>query len=196
MVIGTAGNLSTRAGDDHVLVTAAGADLGALTDDDLVLVDLAGDVAGPRGRSRPTSELPLHLGVYRATAARAIAHAHAPASIAVGLVSAVLPPVHYYTVLLGGVVRVADYALYGSAELAEHVVAALDGRAAALLRNHGSVAIGDTIEQACERVELVEWLADVHARAAALGAAAGVAPRLLDDAELAAAAAELRRREG
>jgi len=180
LVTGTAGNLSVRIGD-HVVVTASGTVLGELTPDDLSVVDLAGTVLA--GAAKPTSELPLHLSIYRAHPVTAVAHGHAPASVAVGLTSDELPPVHYLTMLLGGVVRVADYATFGSAELAAAVTAALTDRSAALLRNHGSVAVGADIAQACSRLELVEWLADVYCRAAALGV-----PRVLTATELATAA--------
>jgi L-fuculose-phosphate aldolase len=185
LVIGTAGNLSVRVGD-HLVVTGSGTDLGDLTSARLTVVDLDGTVLD--GDLAPTSELPLHLAIYRATDAAAIAHAHSPSSIAVGATHDVLPPVHYATVPLGGVIRVAEYATFGTPELAANVLAALAGRSAALMRNHGSVAHGASIEQACERLETVEWLAEVYRRAAALGT-----PRLLSDAELAAVAAQLDR---
>jgi len=185
LVIGTAGNLSVRVGD-HLVVTGSGTDLGDLTSARLTVVDLDGTVLD--GDLAPTSELPLHLAIYRATDAAAIAHAHSPSSIAVGATHDVLPPVHYATVPLGGVVRVAEYATFGTSELAANVLAALAGRSAALMRNHGSVAHGASIEQACERLETVEWLAEVYRRAAALGT-----PRLLSDEELAAVAAQLDR---
>lgn len=185
LVIGTAGNLSVRVGQ-HVVVTGSGTDLGALTPDALTVVDLDGAVLD--GDRAPTSELPLHLAIYHATAAGAIAHAHSPSSIAVGATHDVLPPVHYATVPLGGVVRVAEYATFGTPELAANVLAALDNRVAALMRNHGSVAYGASVEEACGRLETVEWLAEVYRRAAALGP-----PRLLTDGELADVAAQLER---
>ena len=186
LVTGTSGNLSMRVGED-VLVTGSGTVLGELTPADLTLVSASGEVLS--GNLPPTSELPLHLAVYEAfPSVGAVAHAHSPASVAVGLTHDVLPPVHYLTVRLGGVVRVADYATFGSSELARSVVEALADRSAALMRNHGSVATGGTVEQACERLELVEWLSDVYARAVALGT-----PRLLDEDELAAADATFTR---
>lgn len=185
LVIGTAGNLSVRVGQ-QVVVTGSGTDLGALTPDALTVVDLDGTVLD--GDLAPTSELPLHLAIYRGTAATAIAHAHSPSSIAVGATHDVLPPVHYATVPLGGVVRVAEYATFGTPELAANVLAALDNRVAALMRNHGSVAYGASVEEACGRLETVEWLAEVYRRAAALGT-----PRLLTDDELAEVAAQLER---
>jgi L-fuculose-phosphate aldolase len=185
LVVGTAGNLSVRVGD-HLVVTGSGTDLGELTPARLTVVDLDGIVVD--GDLAPTSELPLHLAIYRATDAAAIAHAHSPSSIAVGVTHDVLPPVHYATVPLGGVVRVAAYATFGTPELAANVLAALDGRVAALMRNHGSVAHGASVEEACERLETVEWLAEVYRRAVALGT-----PRLLTEPELDAVAAQLKR---
>jgi L-fuculose-phosphate aldolase len=187
LVIGTAGNLSVRVGA-RVLVTPTGGDLGRLTPDMITAVTAA-DGTVCDGRLEPTSELPLHLAVYRSTGAGAVAHAHAPASIAVGCSHDELPPVHYNTVLLGGVVRVAEYAMFGSAQLAANVATALAGRHAAIMRNHGSVACGDGIEQACDRLELLEWLAEVYCRAAVLGR-----PRILGADELAAVGAELAAR--
>jgi L-fuculose-phosphate aldolase len=187
LVVGTAGNLSIRLGD-RVLVTPTGGHLGRLTSDMITVIEAASGAVCD-GWLEPTSEVPLHLAVYRSTGAGAVAHAHAPASIAVGCTHDELPAVHYTTVLLGGVVRVAGYAPFGSTELAANVVAALAGRHAALMRNHGSLACGDDIEQACQRLELLEWLAEVYGRAVALGR-----PRILDDAQLAQAHAEFTQR--
>jgi L-fuculose-phosphate aldolase len=186
LVVGTAGNLSVRSGN-QILVTPTGARLDRLEPDLLTVVDLAD--GAHRDGPAPTSELPLHLAVYRATGAAAVAHAHPLASIAVAGVVDELPPVHYVTMLLGGVVRVAPYAVFGSEELAALVCAAIDGRSAALMRNHGSVAIGATIEQACDRLILLEWLAELYCRCRALGT-----PAVLTAAQLAEVAAELGRR--
>jgi L-fuculose-phosphate aldolase len=145
------------------------------------VVDLDGRLVD--GELAPTTELPLHLAVYRATGAGAVAHAHALASTAVAVTGDELPPVHYATLLLGGPVRVAPYATFGSEELAAHVVQALEGRHAALMQNHGSVALGHDLDEACSRLELVEWLAELYARSVALGR-----PRVLSADELQAAA--------
>ncbi|HYR63884.1 MAG TPA: class II aldolase/adducin family protein, partial [Actinomycetota bacterium] len=91
-----------------------------------------------------------------------------------------LPPVHYLISLLGGPVRVAPYATPGSAELAAHMAAALDGRSAVLLGNHGTITTGDTLEQAYSRALLLEWMCGVYYRARLLGE-----PRLLDLEEIA-----------
>ena len=93
-----------------------------------------------RATLAPTSELDLHLGVYADTGAAAVVHTHAPFSTAVACVLDELPVIHYQQLLLGGAVRVAPYATFGTPELAAHVRDALADRQAALMANHGSVA--------------------------------------------------------
>ena len=96
-------------------------------------------------------------------------HTHAPYSTAVACVLDELPVVHYQQLLLGGAVRVAPYATFGSPELAAGVREALTDRQAALMANHGSVAVGATLDAAVENALLLEWLAALHHRASALG---------------------------
>jgi L-fuculose-phosphate aldolase len=103
-------------------------------------------------------------------------HTHAPYSTAVACVLVELPVLHYQQLLLGGEVRVAPYATFGTPELAAGVLAALDGRQAALMANHGSVAVGATLDKAVENALLLEWLAALHHRASALGT-----PRMLTE---------------
>jgi L-fuculose-phosphate aldolase len=177
LVIGTAGNLSIRV-EDRVVVTPSGAMLGELTPEMMCVVDENGDRLD--GDLAPTSELPLHLLIYRTTGdAGAVAHAHALASTAVACTHTELPAVHYTVLELGGAIRVAPYATFGSEELASNVMAALEGRVAALMENHGSVAYGADIAEACSRLEMLEWHADLYARCISLGT-----PRVLSDAQL------------
>jgi L-fuculose-phosphate aldolase len=177
LVIGTAGNVSVRAGAG-VLVTPTGMVLAEVGPHDATLVDLDGAVVA--GRYTPTSELALHLGIYRARPdVAAVTHAHALASIAFGCTHDELPALHYAQLALGGTVRVAPFAPFGTPELADLVRAALVDRQAAFLANHGSVAVGPDLDTACAHLELLEWLAELYARAAALGE-----PRALDAAQL------------
>jgi L-fuculose-phosphate aldolase len=97
--------------------------------------------------------------------------------------------VHYAIVGLGGPVRVAPYTRFGSAGLAEAAVAALDGRRAAILQNHGAICYGRTLPEAYDRAVLLEWLARVYRLACAHGT-----PRILSQAELDEVAAESQRR--
>ncbi|MDN4162562.1 class II aldolase/adducin family protein [Nocardioides abyssi] len=175
LLVGTAGNVSLRDGD-RVAVTASGVVLGACTPDDVTVVDLAGHVV--EGSLRPTSELDLHLSVVAATPAAAVVHTHAPWSTAVACVLDELPVLHYQQLLLGGAVRVAPYATFGTPALAASVTEALAGRQAALMANHGSVAVGSSLDRAVEHAELLEWLCALHHRAATLGT-----PRVLTDAQ-------------
>ncbi|MER8008270.1 MULTISPECIES: class II aldolase/adducin family protein [unclassified Streptomyces] len=173
LLIGTAGNVSVRVGD-RVAVTATGAVLAELTPDQVTVVDLDGKVVA--GTLRPTSELDLHLGVYRRYGTGAVVHTHAPMATALSLVLDELPCVHYQLLSLGGTVRVAPYATFGTPELAESVLAALEGRSAALMANHGALTHAPTLDKAVEHALLLEWACGVYQRAAALGT-----PRVLDE---------------
>ncbi|MCW2793962.1 MAG: aldolase [Nocardioides sp.] len=189
LLIGTAGNVSARAGH-LVAVTATGVELAGCTPADVTLVSTNGTVV--EGALAPTSELDLHLGVYADTGAAAVVHTHAPYATAVACVLDELPVLHYQHLLLGGATRVAPYATFGTPELAAHVRDALVDRQAALMANHGSVAVGGSLDRAVENALLLEWLAQLHHRASALGA-----PRALTgDQQAAVIEAAVRRGYG
>jgi L-fuculose-phosphate aldolase len=84
---------------------------------------------------------------------------------------------------LGGAVRVAPYACYGTDALAAHVVKALEFKQAALMRNHGSIAIGSSLAKAMDNLELLEWAAQVYHQALLLSAVTGQPPRELSQQE-------------
>lgn len=173
LLIGTAGNVSTRV-DNLVAITATGAVLAELTADQVTVVDLDGNLVA--GTLEPTSELDLHLGVYRRYGTGAVVHTHAPLATALSCVLDELPCIHYQLLSLGGSVRVAPYATFGTPELAESVVTALEGRSAALMAGHGSVTHAPTLNKAVEHALLLEWACGVYRHAAALGT-----PRVLDE---------------
>ncbi|GCD90764.1 class II aldolase/adducin family protein [Nocardioides sp. LS1] len=175
LLIGTAGNVSARVGD-LVAVTGTGVVLADCTPEDVTVVTLSGRVV--EGTLVPSSELDLHLGVYAATGTSAVVHTHAPFATAVACVLDELPVLHYQQLLLGGPIRVAAYATFGTPELAALVREALVDRQAALMANHGSVAIGSSLAKAVDHALLLEWLAALHHRASALGT-----PRELTPAE-------------
>jgi L-fuculose-phosphate aldolase len=179
-VIGTSGNLSARSGD-LVAVTPTGGVIGELTAEQMTVIDLSGAVVD--GDLAPTSEVPMHLEIYRSTTAQAITHTHATTSVAIGLVADEIPLVHYTMLALGGAVNVAPYARYGTQELADHVVTALQGKQAALMRNHGSIAIGSTLVKATGNLELLEWSALTYYQALLASAGTGRAPRVLSPQE-------------
>ena len=178
LVHGTAGNVSAREGE-RVAITPTGGVLAELAAADITVVDLEGRVAG--GELAPTSEADLHLGVYARYGAGAVVHTHAPVATALSCVLDELPCVHYEMLLLGGTVRVAPYATFGTPELAAGALDALEGRTAALLANHGTVAHGADLRAALQATELLEWACGVYWRARTLGE-----PRVLDEADRAA----------
>jgi len=174
-VTGTAGNVSERAGE-LVAVTPTGARLDEVTAAEVAVVDLDGEQHD--GELAPTSELGLHLGIYTRYGAGAVVHTHAPFATAVGCVIDELPVVHYQMLALGGAVRVAPYATFGTTELAERTLEALEGRSVALMANHGAIAYGSDLDMAMAQSELLEWACQLYWRAAAVGA-----PRSLDAAQ-------------
>ncbi|HEX8206911.1 MAG TPA: class II aldolase/adducin family protein [Solirubrobacteraceae bacterium] len=175
LVAGTNGNLSARSGD-HVAVTPTGAVLAELEAGDVPVLTLDGDPV--EGRLAPTSELDLHLGVYRRFEAGAVVHTHAPFATALACVVDEVPCVHYEMLLLGGDVRVAPYATFGSPGLAASVLDALDGRTAALMANHGAVSYGADVAGALRATELLEWACALYWRARSVGE-----PRVLSEEE-------------
>jgi L-fuculose-phosphate aldolase len=176
LVVGTAGNVSARAGD-LIAVTPSGLDYGELTAELVGVHRPDGEpVEAPR---QPSSELPLHLAVYAATGAGAIVHTHSPAATATSALVDEVPAIHYQVASFGGPVAVAPYATYGTDELAGGVVAALAGRSACLMANHGAVTTGPDLRTALTRARALEWVCDVYLRAAAAGQ-----PRLLSSAEI------------
>jgi L-fuculose-phosphate aldolase len=188
LVIGTAGNLSVRAGD-LVAITPSAVDYDELTAPLVCVVGIDGSVV--EAELRPSSELPMHLSAYRATTAAAVVHTHAPFATALGAVVDELPAIHYSIAELGGPIRVAPYATFGTDELAAAVASALEGRSAVLLGSHGTLTIGDSLEEAYWRTVLLEWLATLYHRARLLGE-----PRLLGLDEVEVVADRLRAMKG
>ncbi|GAA3728970.1 L-fuculose-phosphate aldolase [Spinactinospora alkalitolerans] len=184
LTAGEAGTVSVRAGD-LVVVTPAGVALDRVRPGDCPVLAVDGRLL--EGRREPAAETTMHMAAYRDTDAGAVVHAHSENAAVVSACLAELPPIHHSAAHLGGAIPVTPYATYGTAELADQVCKALKGKSAALLANHGGVAIGSDLEQASEHMRLLEWLCGIFIRARALGA-----PRVLSEDEL----AEVRHRAG
>lgn len=184
LVVGTAGNLSVRAGD-LVAITPSSVDYDELDPGLICVLGIGGESV--EAERPPSSELPMHLSVYRASDAAAIVHTHAPYATALATVVDELPAIHYMIAELGGPIRVVPYATFGTDELARSVMSALDGRSAVLLGGHGTLTIGASLEQAYWRSVLLEWLATLYYRARLLGE-----PRLLPAGEIELVADRLR----
>ncbi|MEU7472336.1 class II aldolase/adducin family protein [Streptomyces sp. NPDC044984] len=186
LVVGTSGNVSVRVGET-VLVTPSGVPYDRLTPDDVTGVDLTGRQV--LGTLVPTSELPMHLAVYRTTGAHAVVHTHAVHATAVSTLLDELPLIHYMAAALGGPVRVARYATYGTDELAENMLRALDGRTGCLLQNHGTVTHGTTLAQAYDRTAQLEWMCRLWLTASSVP---GLSPHLLTREQLTEVGERLR----
>jgi L-fuculose-phosphate aldolase len=188
LVIGTAGNVSVRVGD-LLAISPSGVDYRRLAPEQVGVHALDG--APVEAPLRPTSELALHVAVHRrpgATDGEVVLHTHAPASTALSTVVDEVPVVHYYAAFFGGAVRVAPYATFGTAELAESVPVALADRSAALLGNHGAVLVAAGPAAALDRAEYLEYLCEVALRALS----SGRPPRTLGEAEIDRVRAALR----
>lgn len=165
---GRTGNCSVRF-DDRIAITPSGVPYDEIDPDGVPVVDLDGGRLA--GDAEPSSETPLHAAVYDATEAGAVVHVHSPWATTFAVLRRPVPPVHYMVSLAGGTVPVADYATYGTPELAATVVETLTDHdvRACLLANHGVVAIGDDLDDAFEVARAVESTAALAGRASAVG---------------------------
>ncbi|OPX12996.1 class II aldolase/adducin family protein [Gordonia sp. i37] len=178
LFIGTAGNVSARV-DGVVAITASGIDLTSADADEVTVVDLDGAVLD--GHLSPSSEVDLHLGVYRQPQFAGLSggvHTHSRFATALSIVCTELPVIHYQQLSLGGSLRVAPFETFGTPELATAVHSALSGRLAALMANHGAVALGNDLAAAADNALLLEWLCEIYWRAHAIGA-----PRTLNESQ-------------
>ena len=186
---GTSGNVSARIGRDFFAVTPTGTDHASLAVADIVVLDAAGRIVD--GRLAPTSEVPMHLGVYAARPdVGAIVHTHSDYATTFSILREPIRAAHYLLAFAGPSVPCAEYATYGTPRLAANAVAALAGSRATLLANHGVLAVGPDLRMALTVAESVEVVAGLYYRARLLGV-----PHILDDAEM-ARVAELFRTYG
>ena len=178
---GKSGNVSGRLRRDDFdgfLVTPTGLAYDRTTPADIVPMTLEGDAHGKR---LPSSEWRFHRDIYRTRPdANAIVHAHSPFATTLACHARGIPAFHYMVAVAGGRdIRCADYATFGTQELSDHVVAALEGRRACLIAQHGMVAIGASLFEALALAVEVETLAEIYWRALAVGE-----PITLPDAEI------------
>jgi L-fuculose-phosphate aldolase len=182
------GNVGMRI-DGGLLVTPTGISPASIEPDDIVRLDHAGHAAA--GQRAPTSEWRLHAGVLAARPdVCAVVHTHSPDATAVACLRRPLPAVHYAVARAGGsLVPCADYATYGTAELADNVVSALgSGGFACLMANHGMLAVGADLLEALALAVEIEWLA----RVVRLTRAHGEEVHVLPDAEIARVREQLK----
>jgi len=157
LMAGTWGNLSVRFDREKVLITPSGFEKTALKPENLLLMDLEGNVL--RGDLKPTIETSMHLGIYKARDdVNAVIHTHSPYAMTLSVINEPIPVLTVeFASAVGHEVPVTGFVLPGTKDLADEVVKALgeDG-VAALIRNHGVVAVGESLEEAYNVAILVE----------------------------------------
>ena len=175
---GKSGNVSARVAGGF-LVTPTGLAYESTRPEDIVAMTLAGKSSGSR---LPSSEWRFHRDIYAARQeACAIVHAHSPFATTLACLGRDIPPFHYMVAIAGGRdIRCAPYATFGTQELSDHALRALDGRKACLLANHGMIAVEGSLSAALALAVEVEALAEQYWRALQIGT-----PHLLSDAEMA-----------
>ncbi|MBZ4330122.1 class II aldolase/adducin family protein [Corallococcus interemptor] len=174
---GTSGNLSQRV-EGGFLLTPSGMNYETMTPEDLVLMRFDGSHEGHR---KPSTEWQLHRDILQARPeVNAVLHAHSMFSTTLACLRRGIPAFHYMVSAAGGTdIRCAEYATFGTPELARHMMVALEGRKACLLANHGMVAMGADLAAAWKLAVEVETLAAMYWRALQVGE-----PVVLDDAEM------------
>ena len=170
LVVGSAGNVSCRAGEGRIAITPSRIPYDEMVEDDVVLVDLATGETVDSARE-PSYELPMHLAVYRSRPeVNAIVHTHAPYVTTLSVLRRPLPPViDEMMVYFGGTVEVAEYAFTGTDALGTNVVRTLGDRSGVLLANHGNVCIGRDLAQALHIAVHMEACAQVYVQSLQLG---------------------------
>jgi L-fuculose-phosphate aldolase len=175
---GTSGNLGVRV-EGGLLITPSGMDYGTLVPEDLVFLRFDGSA---EGRRVPSTEWRFHRDILEARPeVNAVLHAHSMFCTTLACLHRPIPSFHYMVAKAGGSsIRCAPYATFGTEALSRHAVAALEGRKACLLANHGMIAVGASLAAAYALAVEVETLAAMYWRALQIGE-----PVLLDEAEMA-----------
>ena len=154
---GTSGNISVRHGDG-LLITATSTPYEAMRPEQIVHMGLDGSHDPAQ---RPSSEWRFHRDILKARPdVEAVVHAHPTHCTALAIMGMEIPPVHYMIACAGGdTIRCAPYATFGTQELSDHAVHALEGRLACLLAHHGMIAVGPSLAKAMWLAVEVETLA-------------------------------------
>ena len=176
---GRSGNVSARI-DGGLLITPSGMDYQLLKPADIVDMTLDGEIQ--TGNRAPSTEWPFHTAILaRRPDAGAVVHTHSPMATALSCLRRDIPAFHYMVAVAGGdTIRCAAYATFGTGALSNAALAALQGRKACLLANHGVIALGETLKSALDLALEVETLAAQYQRALQIGK-----PVILSKAEMA-----------
>lgn len=174
----TSGNVSLRLDADRVAISPSGVPYHEITPDDVPIVSLDGDAL--RGDREPSSETPMHTEVYQhRDDVDGIVHTHSPYATTFASLGATIEPAHYLMAFAGQEVRTAEYGRNGTAELAHKAMDTLGDDNAVLLRNHGVLAVGPSLEDAHNVASRVEYCARIYYQASQLGD-----PELVEEDEM------------
>jgi len=178
---GTSGNISVRH-DGRMLITPSAVPYAEMTPEMIVSMPIDGDANAWEGPKKPSVEWPFHRDILRGRPEiGAVVHTHAMFSTILSMARKPIPACHYMIAAFGGNdVRVCDYARYGTQELSENVLRALEGRSACLMANHGMIATGATLEKAMWAAVGLETIARQYYHALLIGG-----PVILPDEEIA-----------
>jgi L-fuculose-phosphate aldolase len=171
LVEGTAGNISARRSDGNLVITPSSVDYSDMALDDLVLIDPEGGVLQAKDGRMPSTEMHLHLACYRAfDDIGSVIHSHPVWATMFAIAHESIPAcIDEFAVYCGGDVRCAEYAASGTPDVGGNAVKALEGRGAALIANHGLVAVGPRPDKVLHITALVERTAQIVWGARALG---------------------------
>lgn len=179
---GTSGNVSVRAnneaGQSGLLITPSGMAVDKMSPDDMVWMDFSGQ---PTGSRQPSSEWRFHLDILNnKPEVNAVIHTHSMFATTLSTFRCDIPAFHYMIALAGGdSIRCAPYALFGSQQLSDNAIQALQDRKACLLANHGMIAVGENLEKALSITVEVETLCEQYLRALQVGK-----PHILTEQEM------------
>ena len=164
-LLGTVGNLSARAdGTDLVVITPTSLPYDTMTEDDLVVVNLNGEIVS--GKHQPSIECSMHLGVYRARPElRALVHTHSKYATTVSLIKEldIMPAIDTeQSLYLGGDINIVPFAFPGSKELAEYVKDGIGTTAGLMMANHGALGVGISMKDAVIASDIIERNSEMY----------------------------------
>ncbi|QRM56315.1 class II aldolase/adducin family protein [Sinorhizobium sp. BG8] len=178
---GTSGNISVRFGD-RMLITPSAIPYKDMVPDMIASMPIEGEYGEWTGPKKPSVEWPFHLDILRSRPdVGAVVHTHSTFATILSIARKPIPACHYMIAAFGGSdVRVGEYARYGTRELSENILRAMEGRSACLMANHGMIATGSTLEKAMWAAVELETLAKQYYHSLLIGG-----PVILPDEEIA-----------
>ncbi len=181
---GTSGNVSVRHGE-HMLITPSAIPYETMKPEMIASMPITGEYGAWKGPLKPSTEWRFHLDILRARPkARSVVHLHSHYCTVLAIARKSIPSCHYMMAAFGGYdIRCSGYARYGSKELSDRALEALEGRNACLLANHGMIAVGETFDQATWLAVELKTIAKQYYHSLLIGG-----PVLLTEAEIDAAA--------